>query len=73
MLSGDNFLLSDKQQWIFYFPCTEFGSLDGGDNNEYNGLGFVEISKIFAMQDAFFFRMISFDSVYQCIGRGRNL
>ncbi len=29
----------------------EFGSLDGVDEVEYNGVGFVEISKIFVTQD----------------------
>ena len=30
------------------------GSLDGGQDGEYNGITFVEISKIFATQQQFF-------------------
>ena len=33
----------------------DFCSLDGGENGEHNGVGFVEISQIFAMKDVFFF------------------
>ncbi len=32
----------------------ECGSLGGAGNVEHNAVGFVQISKIFAMQDAFF-------------------
>ncbi len=32
----------------------EFNSLDGGDGDGYIGVLFMEISKIFATQDAFF-------------------
>ena len=31
----------------------EFSLFDGGDDDEYNGVVFVEVSKIFAMQDDF--------------------
>ena len=34
---------------------TTFGSLDGGEDGEYNGVGFVEISEIFVSQDAILF------------------
>ena len=30
----------------------KFGLLDGGEDAEHNGVGFVEITKISAMQDA---------------------
>ena len=33
----------------------EFGLSDGGEDFEYSGVGLVEISKIFEMQDAFSF------------------
>ena len=42
----------------------QFGSHDGGEDDEYNGVGFVGISHFFAVQDAYFFRIISFDRVY---------
>ena len=35
-------------------------NLDGRKDDEYNGAGFVEASKIFATQDVFFFEMTSF-------------
>ena len=31
----------------------ECDSFDGGSDGKYNGVGFVETSKIFAMQDTF--------------------
>ena len=31
----------------------EFGSLGRGEEDEHNGIGFVEISKIFETQDSF--------------------
>ena len=34
----------------------EFGSLGGVEDGEYNGSDFVEISKIFAVQDDFSMR-----------------
>ena len=37
----------------------ELSSFNGGDNGEYNGAGFVEISKLFAAQDTFLFETIS--------------
>ena len=40
-----------------------YGWLDGVENAEHNGVWFVEISKIFAMQDTFFIRKISFYNV----------
>ena len=42
----------------------ELRSPDGGETGEHNDIGFVEISKIFAMQDVFLFWIISFDRVY---------
>ena len=33
-------------------------SFDGGDDGEYNGVGFVEISEIFEMHHAYLFGMI---------------
>ena len=39
------------------------GPLDGGDCIEHGGVGFVEISQIFVMQDAFFIRMEPLDGV----------
>ncbi len=36
----------------------------GGEDGEQTGVDFVEISKVFAMQDTFFLGMISFDIVY---------
>ncbi len=38
----------------------EFGSLDGGENNEYNGVGIVQISDFFAMRDEILFTTKSF-------------
>ena len=34
----------------------EFGSLDGREGGEHNGVGFVMISKIFETQDTFFLK-----------------
>ena len=31
----------------------EINLLNGGDDDEYNGVGFVEIFEIFVMQDAY--------------------
>ena len=36
---------------------------DGGEDNEYNSIDYVEILKIFTTQDAVFFGIISFDNV----------
>ena len=33
----------------------ELGSFDGGEDGEYSGVGFVEISELFATQDEFFY------------------
>ncbi len=32
----------------------EFGSFDGGEEGEHNGINLVEIGNIFIMQDGFF-------------------
>ena len=42
----------------------EFGSLDGGDVDEYNGVRFVKISKMFVMEDDSVYAVASFDRVY---------
>ncbi len=34
----------------------EFGSLYGGEDSEHNGADFVELSRIFVAQYAFFFK-----------------
>ena len=39
----------------------EVDSPGRGEGGEHNGVGFVKISKIFAMQDAFFFETEPFD------------
>ena len=51
----------------------EFGSFGGGDDGEYNDVGFVLMSMIFAMQENFFFGtgpvevyQILFDRVVSC-------
>ena len=41
------------------------GSFGDVDNGEQNGLDFVEISRIFAVQDVFFLGTISLDRAYQ--------
>ena len=41
----------------------EFGFFDGRDDGEHSGIGFVEISLIFASQDDCFYETISFDRV----------
>ena len=43
----------------------EFGSLDDRNDWEYNSVGFVEISGIFAMQDEIVYGAISFDRVWR--------
>ena len=40
-----------------------FGLHDGGDDSEHSGINFVEISKMFATGDAFFFRTGTFGRV----------
>ncbi len=42
----------------------ERGSLDGVKDDKYNCIDFVVISKIYAMQDTTFFRMVSFYRIY---------
>ena len=37
-----------------------FGLSGGGENGEHIGVGFVELSKIVVMQDAFLFRTKSY-------------
>ena len=44
----------------------EFGQLDGGDDGEHSGVSFVEISRIFATQDALFYGVELVDEVYIC-------
>ena len=45
-----------------------FGLFYGGEDGEYDGVGFVDISKIFAKQDTFSLGNgpISFDRVERC-------
>ncbi len=45
----------------------EFSLLDGGEDDEYNGIDFVEISKICATQDAYFGGTGPFDTVWRRI------
>ncbi len=42
----------------------KFDSLNGEVDGECSGVGFVEIYWIFAMQDAYLFRIVSFDREY---------
>ena len=42
----------------------EFGLLGGGQDGEYNGVSFVEMSEIIVMQDWFSFGTKPFDRVY---------
>ena len=42
----------------------EFGSLDEGEDGEYNGDGLLKISKIFLTQDGFVYKA-AFDCVYK--------
>ena len=37
----------------------KFDSLDGGAHGEHSGGGFVEVSKIFSIQDGFLFKLIT--------------
>ena len=41
----------------------EFGSFGGEKERKHTGVGFVEISKIFATQGTLFFGMMSFERV----------
>ncbi len=43
----------------------ESSLLDGGVDDEHNGVGFVEIYKTSRVQDAFFFRTETFDRLCQ--------
>ena len=36
-----------------------FGSIDGERNSEYNGVGLVELSRLFGAQDTIFSEMLS--------------
>ena len=47
------------------------GSLDGINDDEHNGIGAVEISKIFPMQNVFFGGE-AFDGVYKTINSVKN-
>ena len=49
----------------------EVGLLDGGEDSDCTGVGFMEISKLFATQDEIFFRMAPFDSVTLCRLQGQ--
>ena len=42
----------------------KFGSAGGREDAEHNGVGFVEISRIFTTWDTLFFRTEPFDGVY---------
>ena len=48
---------------VWNLRVMEFGSLDGGDVGEHNGVGFMRMFRIFGMEVAFFFGMESFDTV----------
>ena len=37
---------------------------DGGEDDEFNGIEFMEMSRIFLLQDAIFCETISFDRKY---------
>ena len=41
----------------------DFGSLGGEERGEYTGVGFVEMSEIFVIQDTIFFRTDPHDRV----------
>ena len=45
----------------------QFVSFDGGEDDEYGGLGFVEISRIFIMQNIFYFEK---KSIWQIVRLG---
>ncbi len=45
----------------------KFGLSDGRQDDVHTGIGFVEISKILAMQDAIFFEPEPFDKVYNAV------
>ena len=39
----------------------KFSLHDGGEDDEYNGVGFVGVCRILVMEDAIFFGSISYD------------
>ena len=39
----------------------KFGSFDGGQKGEYDGIGFARMSKIFATWNVLFFAVLVFD------------
>ena len=41
----------------------ECGLFDGGEDGEHYGANYVEISKVFVMQNAFLCEMVPFDGV----------
>ena len=41
------------------------GSLDGGEYGDYNGVGSVAITKLFAMQDSIFFGTEAFGRIWK--------
>ena len=43
------------------------GSPAGGEHGDYSGVGFIKISKVFAVQDAIFFGTGTFDAAYMPI------
>ena len=49
----------------------KLGLSEGGEDGEYNGTGFIGISKTFSMQDASLFRIGQFNSIYLYRHHGR--
>ena len=45
-----------------------FGSLDCGEDGEYSGVGSLEVSGMFATQDALFWKSLFMQNIY---GTGR--
>ncbi len=43
------------------------GSLDGGGDAEYNGVGFAESFRIYLTQTNFFFGVIPFDTTFRML------
>ena len=57
---GDNVINVTEQSHKLTLPIDAYRCLsDGEDNGKNNGVGFVEISKIFATHIAFFLEMAS--------------
>ena len=50
-----------------------FGSFNDGVDSAHNGVGVVQISQTFVMQDAYFLRTLLFDRPYQLIRESRCL